>query len=160
AGYKVDVIAGAEVWDLFEPFDEPVLAALEGHKTLRVAKAELRADGDLILRAPPRVGDPADPFAAADRLTSLPCPPPLSRHPVHIAEPVHLPGDHGLPLALERLAGGTELTETALSEAPGLLGLLRFDRGGWRVQPLCLRVKKSFLMSGQDLAGVRRKLKH
>jgi hypothetical protein len=160
AAYKVDVIAGAEVWDLFEPHDEPILGALEGHKTLRVAKAELRADGDLIFRSPPAVGGPADPFAVADRLTPLPCPPPLLRHPVHIAEPVLLPGDHGLPLALERLPGGTELTEEAVVEAPELLGLLRFDRGGWRVQPLCVRAKKGYLMSGEDLAGARRKLKH
>jgi hypothetical protein len=159
-GYKVDVIAGAEVWDLFEPFDEAILGALEGHKTLHVTKAELRADGDLILRAPPRVGEPADPFAAAGRLTALPCPGPLLRHPVHIAEPVCLPGGHGLPLALERLAGGTELTEDIVSDAPELLGLLRFDRGGWRVQPLCVRMKKGFVMSGQGLAGARRKLKH
>jgi hypothetical protein len=160
AGYKVDVVAGAEVWDLFEPFDEPVLGALEGHKTLRVTRAELRADGDLILGAPPEVGDAADPFAAAGRLTALPSPAPLLRHPVHIAEPVCLPGGHGLPLAMERLGAGTELTEKAVGEAAELLGLLRFDRGGWRVQPLCVRLKKGFVMSGEDLAGARRKLKH
>jgi hypothetical protein len=160
AQYKVDVIAAAELWDLFEPHSEAILAALAGHKTLRVGNAELRADGDLILAAPPEVGGPADPFAAADRLTALPAPPALFRHPVHIAEPVRLPGDHGLPLARERLARGTEFTEDAVTAAPELLGLLRFDRGGWRVQPLCVRAKKGYVISGEDLAGVRRKLKH
>jgi hypothetical protein len=159
AGYKVDVIAGAEAWDLFEPHEEPVLGALAGHKALRVTKAELRSDGDLILRAPPAVVGSADPFAVAGRLTALPLPPALARHPVHIAEPVLLPGDHGLPLARERLPAGTELTEDAVSDASELLGLLRFDRGGWRVQPLCVRVKKNVVMSGEDLAGARRKLK-
>lgn len=159
-GYKLDVIAGAEVWDLFEPLDEPLLGALEGHKTLHVASAELRADGDLILRTPPKVGGPADPFALADRLTALPDPPALTRHPAHIAEPVHVAGGHGLPLAMERMAAGTELSEDAVSAAPELLGLLRFDRGGWRLQPLCMRVKKTFVISGEDLAGVRRKLKN
>src|SRR5262249_42211090 len=110
AGYKVDVIAGAEVWDLFAPYSAPILAALEGHKTLHIPRAELRADGDLVLNAPPRAGDAADPFAVADRLTPLPSPPALLRHPVHIAEPVRLPGDHGLALAMERLPDGTELT--------------------------------------------------
>ncbi|AGA30325.1 hypothetical protein [Singulisphaera acidiphila] len=160
AGYKVDVIAGAGVWDLFEPYSEPILAALEAHKTLRIAKAELRANGDLILRSPPKAGSRADPFAAADRLSPLPCPSPMLRHPVHIAEAVRLPSDHGLPLAMERLPGGTELTESVIHESPELLGLLRVDRGGWRVQPLCVRVQKDFLMSGEGLAGVRRKFKH
>lgn len=158
-GYKVDVIAGAGVWDLFEPFGTPVLEALAGHKTLRIGSSELRADGDLILRAPPKVDGPADPFAAAGRLTSLPAPSPLMRHPVHIAEPVRLPGHHGLPLELERLTEGTELIESVVQEATELLGLLRVDRGGWRVQPLCVRFKKNWLMSGEGLAGVRRKLK-
>ena len=71
-----------------------------------------------------------------------------------------MPGDHGLPLAMERLPGETELAERTVREASELLGLLRIDRGGWRVQPLCVRVQKSFLMSGEALAGERRGLKH
>jgi hypothetical protein len=86
--------------------------------------------------------------------------PALLRHPVHIAEPVRLLGDHGLPLAMERLSGDTELTEEDVQQAPELLGLLRFDRSGWRVQPLCIRVKKSFLMNGEGLAVAWRKLKN
>ena len=83
-----------------EPYARPVLEALEEHKTLQISKAELRADGDLVLRSPPELGGSADPFALAERLTSLPSARRrLMRHPVHIAEVVHLPGDHGLPLA-------------------------------------------------------------
>jgi hypothetical protein len=160
AGYKVDAIAGAAAWDLFEPYDGPILKALEDHKALRIGKAELRSDGDLILRSAPALGGAADPFAIAGKLTSLPCPSALFRHPVHIAEPVCLAAGHGLPLATERLPGETELDEKALGEAAELLGLLRFDRGGWRVQPLCVRKKKGFVISGEDLAGARRKLKH
>jgi len=159
-GYKVDAIAGAGVWDRFSPHAEPILEALNRHKTLRVSKAELRSDGDLILRTAPVPGGPADPFAAADRVTPLPAVPALLRHPVHIAEPVRLLGDHGLPLAMERLSGDTELTEEDVQQAPELLGLLRFDRSGWRVQPLCIRVKKSFLMNGEGLAIAWRKLKN
>jgi hypothetical protein len=158
--YKVDVLAGAELWDLFGLNEEPILEGLAGHKTLRVAKAELRSDGDLILRAPPKVGSPANPFAAADRLTALPAPPALFRHPVHIAEPVRLPGDHGLPLAVERLPGDSDLGERTADGSSELIGLLRFDRGGWRIQPLCVRDGKRLRMSGDDVAGLRRKLKH
>jgi hypothetical protein len=158
AGYKVGAIGGAEVWDLFEPFDGPILEALKGHKTLRVSQAELRANGDLVLRTPPEASGRADPFAAAGAFGSLPCPP-LARHPVHIAEPVLLAGEHGLPLALERLPRESTLSENLAEPAPELIGLLRFDRGGWRVQPLCVRWNKGFLISGEDLAAVRKKQK-
>lgn len=159
-GYKVDAIAGAAAWDLFEPFDEPILKALENHRVLQIANAELRSDGDLILRSPPSAGGAADPFALAERLTPLPCPPALFRHPVHIAEPVRLAAGHGLPLATERLPVGTELDEEILNNAAELLGLLRFDRGGWRLQPLCARKKKGFVIGGESLSAAQRRLKH
>jgi hypothetical protein len=134
-----------------------VLEALEGHKVLRVASAELREDGDLVLRSPPKVGGPADPFAMVDRLGSLPPPPALARHPVHLAEVVHLGSGHGLPMAAERLPAGTEIRD----EHPEILGLLRFDRGGWRVQPLCLRHPiQGLVQLGEDLAEARKKRKH
>ncbi len=158
-GYKVDVVSGPEIWDLFEPTAEPVLSALASGRSLQIAGAELRSNGDLIPRSSPELGGKSDPFAVADRLTSLPSPPALLRHPVHLAEVVRLPGDHGLPLALERLPTNSELTAGAVADASDLIGLLRFDQGGWRVQPLCIRDKKSFHMSGESLAGLRKKLK-
>jgi hypothetical protein len=156
-GYKVGVVAGAELWDLFGAQAGPVLEALEGHKVLRVANAELREDGDLVLRSPPKLGGSADPFAMVDRLGALPPPPALARHPVHLAEVVHLRSGHGLPMASERLPAGTEIHD----EPPELLGLLRFDRGGWRVQPLCLRHPILGLVQvGEELAEARKKRKH
>lgn len=160
AGYKVDVIAGAEVWDLFGPQAGPVLESLAGHKVLKVSNAELRADGDLILRSPPKLGGAADPFGLAEQLTALPPPSPLMRHPVHIAEVVRLPGDHGLPLATERLSPGSGLTEEDIAQATEVLGLLRFDRGGWRVQPIGAKKKIGFVLAGEDLAPARKKLKN
>ncbi|MDG3004338.1 hypothetical protein [Paludisphaera mucosa] len=160
SGYKVDALAGAEAWDLFGPVAGPILQALDGRKTLKIADAELRADGDLILRSPPGVAGGADPFAAADRLTALPPPPALFRHPVHIAEPVRLAAGHGLPIAWERLPDGSELTAEIVADAAELIGLLRFDRGGWRVQPLCAGTRKKYVISGEDLADRRKKLKN
>jgi hypothetical protein len=159
SGYKVGAISGTETWDLFGAVADPVLAALGAHKALMIDGAELRADGDLILREPPRVGGRADPFAVADRLTSLPPPPALLRHPVHVAEVARLPRGHGLPAATERLPADSELNEAAVSAADELIGLLRFDRGGWRVQPLCYRSGTGWAMAGEDLAGRRKKLK-
>ncbi len=159
--YKVGVIEGAEIWDLFGAVAEPVLTALEKHKTLKISQAELRHDGDLILRTPPKLGGAADPFAMAGRLTSLPCPSPFARHPVHIAEPVHLPGGHGLPIAAERIPAGSALTPEVLAAAPEMIGLLRFERGGWRVQPLCIRHPiLGLLQSGEELAEARKERKH
>jgi hypothetical protein len=156
-GYKVGAIAGAELWDLFGPQSLPVLEALQEQKALKVAQAELREDGDLILRAPPKPGRSVDPFSLADRLGPLPPPPAPARHPVHIAEVVHLPAGHGLPLAIEHLPPKSDLTAAPAE----LIGLLRFDRGGWRVQPLCVRHPiLGVVRGGEELAEARKKLKH
>ena len=154
-------IAGPEIWDVFGALATPVLDALEQRKALRVSGAELRDNGDLILRSPPKKGAAADPWTAADRLTSLPPPSPLARHPVHIAEVVHLKGGHGLPIAEERMAAGSELTAEAIAASTETIGILRFDRGGWRVQPLCIRHPiMGLVQSGEGIAEARRKVKH
>ncbi len=95
-GYKVDVIAGAGVWDLFEPFGTP---SSKPWRNTRRSGSGRPSSGPMATSssALPQVDGPADPFAAAGRLSPLPAPSASSRHPVHIAEPVRLPGDHGLP---------------------------------------------------------------
>jgi len=157
--YKVGAISGALIWDLFTPFTAPILSAIEGHKCLIISAGELREDGSLILRSAPKVGPASDPFAAAKGLTSLPTPPPLLRHPVHLAEPVHLTERADLPLAVERLSDAPDLAKAVEEGASELVGLLRFDRGGWRIQPLCARTKKGFLMNGEGIATARKKVK-
>jgi hypothetical protein len=157
---KVGVIAGAEVWDLMGDSAEPVLAALAEHRTLEVSSAELREDGDLVLRSPPGPGETASPFDVIDRATALPDPPALARHPVHIAEVVLLEAGHGLAPATERIARGGPVTAEAAMAVPEQIALLRFDRGGWRFQPLCLRCDGRIVMAGEELAAARRKLKH
>ncbi len=159
--YKVGGIAGADLWSLFGALADPILKALEEHKVLRVTDAELRENGDLILRSPPKVGGDSDPFAHVDRLTALPDPSPVLRHPVHIAELVHLRGGHGLPIADERIPVGSILSPDVIAAAPELLGLLRFDRGGWRLQPLCIRHSiLGLLQGGEEYAEARRKQKN
>jgi hypothetical protein len=158
--FKVGVIGGPEVWDLLGDHAEPVLTALAEHRLLWISRAELRDDGDLVLRAPPKKEDASNPFVAMDCLTSLPDPPAIARHPAHIAEAVRLKAGHGLPLAEERLSSISPITTAALAETSEMMALLRFDRGGWRFQPLCLRTKLGFIMAGEELAAARRKLKH
>ncbi len=157
--YKVDAIAGAAIWDLFDPVAKPVLQALENGHTLTIPAADLFANGDLILRAAPESGQAADPFAAATTLTALPALPALLRHPVHIAEVVHVPCPTPLPLASERLSAVSEFHDKTLRGASEMIGLLRFDQGSWRVQPLCIRGKKTRTISGQGLLKAHTKLK-
>ncbi len=155
--YKVDVIAGAEIWELFGNIADPLLKALAVHKTLSVA-GQLHANGDLRLTGKPQLGKAADPFAAATSITALPPPPALLRHPVHIDQVVYCAEPCELPLAQERMAAGTEIAEPAIRGAHELIALLRFDQGASR-QPLCIRTSKGFTCSGESLQDLRKKLK-
>jgi hypothetical protein len=107
-------------------------------------------------------------LANAGEANGLPPQPALSRHPVQLGEliclekcevrPAAEPGQFGrtgedgaslevvmngttLPLATERLGSSSELDFKTLTAAAAMVGLLRFDRGGWAVQPLCVRGK-------------------
>ncbi len=157
--YKVDAIAGAEIWDLFDPSSKPILQALESGQALTIFAADLLATGDLLLQAPPTAGKAADPFAAAAELTALPALPALWRHPVHIAEVVRLSNPKAFPLATERLSATPEVNDKALRGASDIIGLLRFDQGHWRLQPLCIRGKKADVISGGGLIKARAKVR-
>ena len=124
-----------------------------------VSNANLLANGDLIFRAAPKSGKAADPFAMTSNLTALPALPALLRHPVHIAEVVRMPSPNPLPLAVERLSAVTEFDDKTLRGATEMIGLLRFDQGHWRVQPLCIRGKKTDVISGQRLMKAHAKVK-
>ena len=102
--YKVDTLAGAAIWDLFDAVATPILQALEGGKTLNILAADLVANGDLILRAAPETGQDADPFAAD--LSALPALPATLRHPVHIAETCASVRPEPVAVGCRALAGG------------------------------------------------------
>ena len=156
--YKVDAIADVEVWELFGDVSDPILKGLEGHKSLQIANAELRSNGELILKAKPKLGRASDPFDVAKHISALPPAPALIRHPVHLAE-LCVSGNCGLPIATERLPNNTELTDTLLKAAADQIGLLRFDQGGWRIQPLCVKGPKKTVIGGEGIAKARSKLK-
>jgi hypothetical protein len=158
-GYKVDVLSGPEVWELFGKLVDPVLKALKAHKQLVVTDAELMPGGDLLLRATPKQGKAGDPFSVIEQLSALPAVPPLLRHPVQIAEIVHTRSDTSLPLDTTRLPPDCELHEEVLGSAEELIGLLRFDAGAWRIQPLAVKGSKSTVISGEGIADARAKRK-
>jgi hypothetical protein len=109
--------------------------------------------------------------AALANALPLPPVPPLVRHPVQLAElicleqcsvrkstatqwrpignrapdaetlEVNINGGGALPIALERMPADTELGRKALLQAGALIGLLRFDRDSWAIQPLGARTR-------------------
>jgi len=159
ASYKVDVVTGPEIWELFGADCEPVLRALAGHKTLTLENAELHANGDLLLKTKPKLSKAADPFAVVPSITAIPPPPALFRHPIHVGQVVHFEGESKLPFATERLASDSELTEDVVSGASEMIALVRFEQGGWRTQPLCVRNGMDFTIGGESIAAARKKLK-
>jgi len=105
--------------------------------------------------------------AAGAGTEPLPPLPPLVRHPVQLGELVHLESysvrkstrpemaalgaaadperlelvasDAVLPIAPERLPAGCEISPKAIQQSSAMIGLLRFDRSLWAVQPLAIR---------------------
>ncbi|MFG2072324.1 hypothetical protein [Nonomuraea maritima] len=150
AAAKVDTIVGPTVWRMLA--GHPVLlGALAGHLAVEISGMPLLPGGDLVWhddRA--SAADEADPFAVARvRLADATAPPvtPLDRHPVRIAEPVLIEGYtvEGDTLALggstvrfdlDRLPSCGPLTPELVAASTACVGLLRWDAGQWRVQPL------------------------
>jgi len=126
----------------------------------------LTAEGDLIWSdSRARRGEPADPFATARVVLPAAADPPtapLGRHPARIAVPVFLEGysrQHdddaltftvaGQPLAVDadRIPAAGPLTPEAVAASGACIGLLRWDAGAFRVQPLAVEttVKKKLV---------------
>ncbi|MFI9552123.1 hypothetical protein [Nonomuraea endophytica] len=155
---KVDTIAGPFVWQLFQ--DYPVLTgALAKHLSLEITGMTLLPSGDLVWQeAKAGAGAYSDPFATARVQlggASAPAVPPLDRHPVRVAEPVFVDGYKSdgavirldgaeLPFDLDRLPQSGPLTPQLLKASTACIGLMRWDGGGWRLQPLAVQasVKK------------------
>ncbi|MFC3999383.1 hypothetical protein ACFOVU_25960 [Nocardiopsis sediminis] len=158
AAAKVDAVVGPAVWKLFA--DHPVLlGALAGQQSVDITGMPLLDSGDLLWddgRAAP--GEPADPFATARlRLTDAAASavPALDRHPVRIAEPVLVEGYKAtkpkgdgppkisfvldgveLPVDTGRLPAAGPLTAKLVAASSACIGLMRWDAGGWALQPL------------------------
>ena len=167
---KPDTVIGAGLWQLLRPHMSLLGAVSEG-RAMDLTDMPLTAEGDLIWSDKhARLGDLADPFAtarvvlpnAADAPTA-----PLGRHPARIAVPVFLEGyavskdkdkdedgdedtltftAAGYPLAVDadRIPVAGPLTPAAVSASGACIGLLRWDAGAFRVQPLAVEatVKK------------------
>ncbi|MGW4229182.1 hypothetical protein ACWEF9_07820 [Streptomyces sp. NPDC004980] len=154
---KPDTVVGAGLWQLLRPHLSLLAAAGDGC-SMDLTDMPVTADGDLLWSdAHARRGEPADAFVTArvalptatDAVTV-----PLDRHPAGIAVPVFLEGydagtdddgvltftvaGHPLPVDTDRIPTAGPLTPEAVAASGACIGLLRWDAGTYRVQPLAV----------------------
>ncbi|MFI7666810.1 hypothetical protein [Nocardia sp. NPDC049526] len=155
AAAKVDTIVGPAVWQLLGAHRQ-LLTALAEQRALELAGMPLTATGDLLWdddRA--KAGEAADPFVTATvqlPQAQAPAVAPLDSDPVHIAEPVLLEGyrfrdgamelgEQRIRVELDALPSAGPLTPAGVTASSTMIGLLRWDAGGWSVRPLAVRRK-------------------
>ena len=155
---KPDTVVGAGVWQLLRPHLSLLGAVGEG-RAMDVTDMPVTAEGDLVWSEEhARDGEPADAFATAR--VALPtattaATAPLDRHPARIAEPVFLEGyeshrdddtgtltftvaGHRLVVDTDRVPAAGPLTPEAVAASHACIGLLRWDAGRFRLQPLAV----------------------
>ncbi|MFI0821038.1 hypothetical protein ACH4TX_36175 [Streptomyces sp. NPDC021098] len=171
---KPDTVVGVGIWQLLRPHMSLLAAVSEG-RAMDLTDMPLTAEGDLLWSDEhARQGEPADPFAtarvalptAADAPTA-----PLDRHPARIAVPVFLEGytskkadgaltftvaGHPLAVDTDRVPVAGPLTPEAVTGSSACIGLLRWDAGAYRVQPLAVEKtvrKKAVVLHAGGWAG-------
>ncbi len=177
---KPDTIIGAGIWQLLRPRLSLLTAISEG-RSMDLAAMPVTAEGDLLWQDEhARLGGPADAFATARvALTTATTSPvaPLDRHPARIAVPVFVEGygtegeedsltftfaGNRLAVDTDRIPAAGPLTPKAVANSSACLGLLRWDDGGFRVQPLAVeftvRKKTSVLHAGAWAGGTTDKV--
>ena len=150
SAWKVDAVAGAEIWSLIDKLAPALVAALAEPATLEVSGATL-AGGDLRWDGTVTKGGAVDPFATDLAVAILTPPPPTDRHPLQIAIPQVFSGCtvedrvlDGLPVDLARVSPHSDYDPPEVDKSTDMVALLRFD-DGWSLQPLAGRAgKKTF----------------
>ncbi|MFE5093792.1 hypothetical protein ACFRCI_26460 [Streptomyces sp. NPDC056638] len=171
---KPDTVVGAGVWQLLRPHMSLLAAVSEG-RSMDLVGMPVTAEGDLLWSDEhARPSEPADAFATArvalptatDTATA-----PLDRHPARIAVPVFLEGytaqkdddtltftvaGHPLAVDTDRIPTAGPLTPDAVAASDACIGLLRWDAGTYRVQPLAVETtvrKKAVAIHAGAWAG-------
>ncbi|MFD8746527.1 hypothetical protein [Streptomyces sp. NPDC059616] len=171
---KPDTVVGAGLWQLLRPHMSLLTAVSEG-RSMELTDMPVTEEGELIWSDEHAgLGEPADAFATArvalpaatDAATA-----PLDRHPARIAVPVFLEGYAvqkdddtltftlpGGPLAVDtdRIPTAGPLTPEAVAASGACIGLLRWDAGTYRVQPLAVETtvrKKAVAVHAGGWAG-------
>ncbi|MET9295689.1 hypothetical protein [Streptomyces sp. NPDC003077] len=177
---KPDTVVGAGLWQLLRPHLSLLGAVGEG-RSMELDGMPVTAEGDLLWDdALARPGEPADAFATArvalpvatDAATA-----PLDRHPARLAVPVFLEGyvvrkhagegkdgdavtfiaaGRPLPVDIDRIPTAGPLTPKAVAASGACIGLLRWDAGAFRLQPLAVETtvrKKTVAVHAGGWAG-------
>ena len=162
SAWKVDQVFDASVWQALGDAGDPLMRAIGERRILRVSGGSLLSSGDLVLEAAktaesmaPFDWAAAAPLLAPGEALDGPVAAPADRHPVQIAEPVYLDdfeassarkgdqtvtvGGASLPVDADRMGYRGQHLNAVLSNASRVFGLLRYDGGGWRFQPLALQ---------------------
>lgn len=172
SAYKVDVVVGKEIWQAFDNGYEPIFSAYTGSKKLEITSAGLLETGDLILDpslSGLKVGAKFDLLGTAQRYFSegsdaiiIADMAALDRHPVQLAAPIYIEGytvtggdeptvdisGESLLLDEVRISTHSDLADGQLAGTKRCFGLIRFDDGQWRVQPLVATKGKKLMMTG------------
>lgn len=153
---KPDTVVGVGIWQLLRGSMSLLDAVSEGW-SVDLTDVPVTAEGDLIWSDEhARQGAPADAFATARvalaTATDAPTAP-LDRHPARIAVPVFLEGyaaqkgddtltftvaGHPLAVDTDRIPTAGPLTPEAVAASSACIGLLRWDAGAYRLQPLAV----------------------
>ncbi|WP_370948763.1 hypothetical protein AB5J62_14730 [Amycolatopsis sp. cg5] len=169
---KPDTIIGAGIWQLLRPHLSLLQAVSEG-RSMDLTDMPITLEGDLLWNDEhARLGGPADAFATARvalATASMSATAPLDRHPAGIAVPVFLEGygiedesafsagGHRLPVDVDRIPAAGPLTPEAVAKSGACIGLLRWDAGTFRLQPLAVetlvRKKVTALHAGAWAGG-------
>lgn len=172
---KPDTIVGAGLWQLMRPHMSLLAAVGEG-RSMEITDMPITAEGDLIWSdAQGSQGELADAFAtarvalpAAGALATAP----VDRHPARMAEPVFLEGytvqkdgdaltftvaGHAVAVDTDRVPAASPLTPEAIAVSTACIGLLRWDAGEFRLQPLAVetavRKKTAVIHAGAWIGG-------
>jgi hypothetical protein len=171
---KPDTVVGAGLWQLLRPHMSLLAAVSEG-RSMDLTDMPATDAGDLLWSdGHARAGEPADALATARvalPAATDPATAPLDRHPAAIAVPVFLEGyesrqeddavtftvaGHPLPVDTDRIPAAGPLTPEAVARSGACVGLLRWDAGAFRVQPLAVETtvrKKAVAVHAGAWAG-------
>ncbi|MDI3407015.1 hypothetical protein [Streptomyces cavernicola] len=153
---KPDTVVGAGLWQLLRPHMS-LLEALSEGRSMELTDMPVTAEGDLLWSDDhARKGEPADAFATARVAlpTAAEAPTaPLDRHPSRLAVPVFVEGYAAqaaedeltftiagpeLHVDADRIPAASPLTPQAVAKSGACIGLLRWDAGRFRLQPLAV----------------------
>ncbi|MEN0064868.1 MAG: hypothetical protein AAGA48_22170, partial [Myxococcota bacterium] len=162
SAWKVDAVAGAEIWNLLRPLAPEIIQVLGQPKVLKVAGMTLEG-GDLRWTGSAKPGKAFDPFAVDLSGATLTLPPGRDRHPIQVAVPQVRSaceveeGTHmdGLTIHFDRVSPHSDYDPPEIVRSTAMVALLRYD-AGWHWQPLAGREGKNVFGPAEGIAASKK----